>query len=117
MLAQLAAELDAHYDVSAAWPPQILEQHTFEDPRREPVHVTTYRFESGPHAMTLTEQRHDAWAWTHAELAGLPWGHALSVELHTRATGTAGHVAFRLPLADGDAVLARMAAMPSLVFD
>jgi len=117
MLAQLAAEVDAHYDVSAAWPAQIVEQNTFEDPRREAVHVTTYRYESGPHAMVLTEQRHDSWAWTHAELEGLPWGHTLTVDLHTRATGTAGHVAFRLPLAEGDAVLARLVAMPGITLD
>lgn len=117
MLAQLAAELDAHYDVSTAWPSQVVDQQAFQDPRRERVDVTTYRYEAGPHAMLLTEQRHDDWAWTHAELEGLPWGHALSVDLHTRVTGTAGHVAFRLPLAEGDAVIARLVAMPGVALD
>lgn len=119
LVAQLAAELDAHFDVSAAWPGRIIDEQELLDVRRERVRITNHHFEAGPRAVTIAEQHHaedawDEWSWTHAAALGLPWGHALEVAVNTKPSGAFGHVSVRLPLALGERVVARLAAIPSL---
>ena len=119
LVAQLAAEIDAHYDVSSAWPGRIVDEQELLDVRRERVRITDHRFEADARAITITEQHHaegswDEWSWTHAAVEGLPWGHALAVDIHTKPSGTFGHVTVRLPLALGERVIARLTTIPSL---
>ncbi|MCW5801377.1 MAG: hypothetical protein KIT31_03125 [Deltaproteobacteria bacterium] len=114
-LAQLAAELDAHYDVSATWPGTVTE-HEVEGTA---VRWYTWRFSSGERAIEIVEHRYrdDGVPETgsiRATVHGLPWGHVLVAHLSDDAHGVEGWLKLRLPRAHGDAVRARLASIPGV---
>jgi hypothetical protein len=84
LFAQLASEVDAHFDVSTSWPAG-----------------RGGRFESGTFAVELSPRHGGLSATAH----GLPWGHALSIWIDESSHGS---VELCLPLAVGQAVLARL---------
>lgn len=90
IIAQLAGELDAHYDTSPSWP--AVDERTFGD---------------GAHSITWVHER-DRDRFT-AHVHGLPWGHALAVTL--RMTSRQCDLAVRLPDADIGRVLERLQAI------
>ncbi len=122
-LAQLTADLDAHFDVSATWPGGVVEDRIFESQKYNfRVRRRVFRFEAGDYAFDLTEHLGDVdakaetgmiWAVVH----GLPWGQ----EVNVRITGTEpagaveGWVDLTLPRAQLEATIARLAAIPGIV--
>ena len=93
LVAQVVTELDAHFDTSPLWR-EI-------DRRREADHE--YRvFGDLPRSVAIRLDRH---ATPSVSVHGLPWGHALKF--------AHGYVRGRLPNADIDRVLARLAAISS----
>jgi hypothetical protein len=88
LVAQLAGELDAHYDTSPAWP--SADGLTFRDGER------------------AVELRHNNW-YPRSMIAvhGLPWGHQLDIYLQDGR----GSLGVQLPDADIDRVFARLATI------
>jgi hypothetical protein len=122
LLAQLTADLDAHFDTSTTWPGGVTEdlvienrEYNFRTRRR------VQRFESGPYAIQLDESL-DPDGDDHAGLIfavvnGLPWGHELKARIcATRdpVWGVDGWIDFTLPLAQLEAAVARLAAIPEI---
>ena len=121
LVAQLAAEIDAHYDVSATWPGGLTNTYvTSDDHVASPsTHYYERRFESGSRAVTIRESRfrregvaEDGWATVMIE--GLPWGHELRLLISDSDSRTHGHVQLRLPIALGETVIARLAGVPGV---
>jgi hypothetical protein len=110
VLAQLASDVDAHFDVSATWPGRTLDAGAVEATQWEEL-----RFESGDFAIELVEHHYETRSTVLAKFFGLPWGHAITVVLRDDGTGMEGNVQLRLPRVDCDALLARAAAVPNLV--
>ncbi|HEY5936238.1 MAG TPA: hypothetical protein VIU61_16420 [Kofleriaceae bacterium] len=105
IVAQLAAEIDAHFDVSTEWPSAISSRNGF----------TIHRFESGPRAVELVERHIANEGGVHATVHGLPWGHGLTLNVSDTALGTYGNVTLRLPLATGQAVFGHLTRVPGIV--
>jgi hypothetical protein len=107
LIAQLAAELDAHYDTSPLWPSvgERKDEPTFGDGERT--------FGDGERSLTI---RIDP-RWynkTSVTVHGLPWGHSLEVYIQTHDNRTNGYLYGRLPNADIDRILARLGAIANL---
>jgi hypothetical protein len=103
--------------VSATWPARVVDDQELVDQRRQRVRFRHHRCESGARAIDILEQHHaDAheWAVVEAKVEGLPWGQRLDVSLQTRPDATHGTLMLRLPLALGEAVVTRLAAVPGL---
>jgi hypothetical protein len=100
LVAQLAAEVDAHYDTSTLWP--TVAPGTFADGERRVTigAADGHNFVNG---------------MTNARVHGLPWGHKLDVSLEPRPRGAKGYIALRLPAAQIDRVIARLSALAKLV--
>jgi hypothetical protein len=102
LIAQLASEIDAHYDVSPAWPARLVRETTDPDPAER---LRTYRYEAGPHAIEVADRN----CGLTATVDGLGWGMLFQVTLDEAGDRTAGHVHLRLPVAAGERVLAQLA--------
>lgn len=99
LVAQLAGELDAHYDTYMLWPCV--------------AHDRGHTFAEGERSVTIVEQQ-SADGRVTATTRGLTWGHKLEVSLHTYRARMYGSVLVRLPDADIDRVIARLAAIATL---
>jgi hypothetical protein len=128
-IAQLTADLDAHFDTSAEWEggvtrDEVLEsvQYNFRTRRRE------FQFCAGPYAIELGENLDpdivdDASGMFAVTVRGLPFGHQVSVRIALSyepgkeappAWGVDGWIDFTLPLAQLEAAVARTAAIPGI---
>ncbi|MBA2544257.1 MAG: hypothetical protein H0V17_31725 [Deltaproteobacteria bacterium] len=106
LIAQLTAEVDAHYDTSTLWPegPIYVDEHHWYEPE-----VTSMQtFVDGERAVTIVSDRNGR-LW--AQVYGLPWGHRLGFYLDSRLHG---YIAMRFPSADLDRIEARIAAIGKL---
>ena len=120
LYAQLAADLDAHFDTSSTWDGGLTEDRVIED-REYRVRALAYRYASGPYAIELDTLVDPDTAehprWLTATVTGLPWGHALSGRIdNTRdpVWGVEGWLDLKLPRAQLEATLARLAAITNL---
>jgi hypothetical protein len=91
LVAQVAGEVDAHYDTSTAWQPTTPGAMTFADGERS------------------IEIAKDAYNKLTATVHGLPWGHQIAMSI--TATGSQGYAWVRLPTADIDRLFARLATI------
>ncbi len=103
LIAQLAAEVDAHYDTSTLWPegPSVIGEHHWY----EPDVTSSQTFVDGERAVTIVNDRTGR-LW--AQAYGLPWGQRLGFYLDSRLYG---YIAMRFPAADLDRIEARIAAI------
>lgn len=98
LVAQLAGELDAHFDTSTQWPAGA--PYPPGDWYADSA-WNRQTFVAGDRAVTVSVDDHQrVWAQVH----GLPWGHRLGFQLTT----SSGFLTMRLPNADLDRVLARI---------
>ncbi|MBA2540301.1 MAG: hypothetical protein H0V17_11740 [Deltaproteobacteria bacterium] len=120
-LAQLAADLDAHFDVSPSWPGGVIEDRVIESVEYNfRTRKRVQRFESAPFAIQLDENldpdtNEGGMMW--ATVQGLPWGHELNVRICNTddpVWGVDGWIDFTLPRAQLEAALARTAAIPGI---
>src|SRR5262249_45646471 len=85
-LAQLAADLDAHFDTCTTWPGGVTADQIIDD-RDYNVRIRrrVQRFESGPYAIELDElldpDGKKETGWLTATVHGLPWGHSLRARI------------------------------------
>jgi hypothetical protein len=100
VIAQLASDLDAHYDTSTQWP-------TSGSVERAGSLVST--FAEGERSVEIIAQIYDH---IRATVHGLPWGHQLELNIQTNATS--GYLVLRLLATDIDRVLARLGAIATL---
>ncbi|HEU0035182.1 MAG TPA: hypothetical protein VFQ53_31370 [Kofleriaceae bacterium] len=105
LIAQLATEVDAHFDVSATWPGALTETRTAED-----VVIRTWRYESGPYALEIID--YGTWLWV--TVHGLPWGFVMKSRIDNADTGVEGNLQLALPLEVGETVVARLALIPGI---
>ena len=93
VVAQIASELDAHFDTSPQWP---------EVDRRRPDDDSYRVYGDGHRSVAIRVARH---ADPRVTVHGLPWGHDLQLSY--------GYVRGRLPNAAIDRVIARLASISS----
>lgn len=105
LVAQLAAEFDAHYDTSTAWPegPSLPVPVWYQ-----PDMTSQQTFVSAERAVSVGVDRHGR---IDAYVHGLPWGQQLAFQL---STGDAVYVYMRLPTAELDRIEARLAALATI---
>lgn len=105
LTAQLAAEIDAHYDTSPLWAEGAAEpQGDWYMPDNAPRQT----FRDGERAVTIAREG-DYKIW--AEVHGLPWGQRLGFSL---TQGLAGYFLLRFSNADLDRIEARISAIGRL---
>lgn len=122
-VAQLTADLDAHFDTSTEWEggvtrDEILtsEEYNFKSRRRELV------FRSGPYSIELGENLDaddpdDDSAMFWIVVRGLPAGHEVNIRIalsHEPDFPIDGWIDFTLPLAQLEAAVARAAQVPGI---
>lgn len=129
-VAQLTADLDAHFDTSAEWGGGVSvdkvlesEQYNFRTRRLE------HRFQAGPYAIEFgqnldPDDPDDEPSMIYAEVRGLPFGHQVNVRVSLAYEHDEhdvppkwtvdGWIDFTLPLAQLDAAVARAAAVPGI---
>jgi hypothetical protein len=97
LMAQVAADVDAHYDTSTQWPAVDAAD---VDVRWWGEGTKAYRFADGGRAVVVIDdpQRRRIFA----RLEGMSWGHAIELDLWTSFS-----VSVTLPAADAERVLAR----------
>jgi hypothetical protein len=121
-LAQLTADLDAHFDTSTTWPGGLTKDEIIDNREYNfRVRKRIYRFESAPFAIELDElldpDGKEETGWLTVEVSGLPWGHEVSARIDSTKDpvwGVSGWVDLTLPRAQLDATLARLAAIPGI---
>jgi hypothetical protein len=124
LIAQLTADLDAHFDTSPSWSGGVTATSA-KDESWYTMRKQTHRFESGAFAVELedTEQTMDfetGKTVTHTLVAavhGLPWGHEVSVRLDSADDprwGVTGTVKYTVPRDQLAAALARLAGVPGI---
>lgn len=121
-LAQLTADLDAHFDTCTTWPGGITKDEIIDDREYNfRVRRRIYRFESAPYAIELDELLDPDGKKETGSLGvkvfGLPWGHQVSARIDSPddpVYGVGGWVDLTLPRAQLDATLARLAAVPGI---
>jgi len=112
VIAQLGAEIDAHYDVSTEWPGRVVRDFPITT---DGMHLVQHRFEAQGRAVTVSEQTYpDGRDVVRAELEGLPWGHDLWVSIDTRPEGSRGQICMRMPIELGKRVFARLDTIPNV---
>lgn len=111
LVAQLAAELDAHYDTSTLWPGVVAE--TVHD---EPAFSKSieHAFTNGGHALAVCEEIRGAKQIATATVRGLPWGHKVEMEIEGRGNRLYGYIVVRLPETDIARLIARLGAIATL---
>lgn len=109
LVAQLAAEIDAHYDQSAAWPVAELQ---VEEPDRWFVRS---RCAHGPHAVLFEERSRDG--TIDIRLEGLPWGLEFCGGLRFTPDAAFGYFNARLPEETAIRMLARLKSIDGVVMN
>lgn len=109
LVAQLAAEIDAHYDQSAAWP---IEELQVEGPDRWFVRS---RCAHGPHAVLFEERKRDGTIDIHLE--GLPWGQEFQGGMRFTPEAAFGYFNVRLPEEIATRMLARLKSIDGVVMN
>lgn len=125
-IAQITADLDAHFDTSAEWDGEVTrdevlesEQYDFRTRRRE------LRFASGGYAIELGENldpdlADDPSGMFWVVVHGLPWGHEVNVRISLTGDepptewGVDGWIDLTLPRAQLEAAVARVAKIPGI---
>lgn len=97
LVAQLASEVDAHFDVSTTWPARAIQGAT--------------RHEAGTSA--LETRRLDTTVFV--DVHGLPWGYQIDTHVGAYHGSVGGAVSMRLPLPVGRAVISRLAGIPGAI--
>jgi hypothetical protein len=100
LIAQLATEVDAHYDQSASWP-------RFGDSR----------YENGPHAVYIEERRTGGEGTVDFRVEGLPWGQQLQGGMRFTPEAAYGSFNVRLPADAATRMLARLSAIEGVQRD
>lgn len=127
LVAQLATELDAHYDACTSWPGRTLEDvATFAIetrlmgyPKNPNMFVRKLRFESAPRAICVDETRFRCegqrdTGWIRTRIEGLPWGYGIETSLDDDEHGIRGSLTLRLPIALGKVIFERLARVPGI---
>lgn len=110
LIAQLAAEADAHFDTSATWPGATTDRRTF--PEADGLQLHAQRFAAGAHAVEVVEHTYGTGRRSvRAALHGLPWGHEVAVFLDEEDARLAGHLRVRLPRAAIASLALRLEAL------
>ena len=123
-IAQLAADLDAHFDTSAEWEGGVtLDEVLVSYESKLRTRRRELRFASGPYAIELGENLDpdvvdDATSMFWVDVRGLPSGHRIGVRIALSGEPgeypVDGWIDFTLPLAQLEAAVARAATIPKI---